>query len=58
MIGIAFFEKKFNKKAKNSFINASKSKEYKDQGKAWLEYLNALMVNSHILNLITLILSH
>jgi len=42
MIGIAFFEKKNLKKAEASFINASKSKKYADQGKAWLEYLNAL----------------
>jgi|TARA_Y100000996_G_scaffold229119_1_gene180264 hypothetical protein len=42
MIGIAFFEKKNLKKAEASFIDASKSKKYADQGKAWLEYLNAL----------------
>ena len=42
MIGIAFFEKKNLKKAETSFIDASKSKKYADQGKAWLEYLNAL----------------
>ena len=42
MIGIAFFEKKNLKKAEASFIDASKSKKYSDQGKAWLEYLNAL----------------
>ena len=42
MIGIAFFEKKNLKKAEASFINASKSNKYADQGKAWLEYLNAL----------------
>ena len=42
MIGIAFFEKKNLKKAEASFIEASKSKKYADQGKAWLEYLNAL----------------
>ena len=42
MIGIAFFENKNLKKAEASFIDASKSKKYADQGKAWLEYLNAL----------------
>ena len=42
MIGIAFFEKKNLKKAEASFVDASKSKKYADQGKAWLEYLNAL----------------
>ena len=42
MIGIAFFEKKNLKKAEASFIDASKSQKYADQGKAWLEYLNAL----------------
>ena len=42
MIGIAFFEKKNLKKAEASFIDASKSNKYADQGKAWLEYLNAL----------------
>ena len=42
MIGIAFFEKKNLRKAEASFIDASKSKKYADQGKAWLEYLNAL----------------
>ena len=42
MIGIAFFEKKNLKKAEDSFIEASQSKKYADQGKAWLEYLNAL----------------
>ena len=42
MIGIAFFEKKNLKQAEASFVNASKSKKYADQGKAWLEYLNAL----------------
>jgi hypothetical protein len=43
MIGIGvFFEKKNLKKAEASFIDASKSKKYADQGKAWLEYLNAL----------------
>ena len=42
IIGIAFFEKKNLKKAEASFIDASKSKKYADQGKAWLEYLNAL----------------
>ena len=42
MIGIAFFEKKNLKKAEDSFIEASQSKKYSDQGKAWLEYLNAL----------------
>ena len=42
MIGIAFFETKDLKNAENSFIKASNSKKYSDQGKAWLEYLNAL----------------
>ena len=42
MIGIAFFEKKNLKQAEASFVDASKSKKYADQGKAWLEYLNAL----------------
>ena len=28
--------------AKNSFIQASNSEDYKDQGIAWLEYLEAL----------------
>ena len=42
MIGIAFFEKKNLKKAEASFVDASKSNKYADQGKAWLEYLNAL----------------
>ncbi len=42
MIGIAFFEKKNLKKAEDSFIDASKSKKYADQGEAWLEYLKAL----------------
>ena len=42
MIGIAFFETKDLKNAEDSFIKASKSKKYADQGKAWLEYLNAL----------------
>ncbi len=42
MIGIAFFETKDLKKAENSFIQASKSKKYADQGRAWLEYLEAL----------------
>ena len=58
MIGIAFFEKKNLKKAEASFIDASKSNKYADQGKAWLEYLNAPNGYSYILNLITLILSH
>ena len=30
------------KSAQNSFIEASNSKKYKDQGIAWLEYLEAL----------------
>ena len=42
MIGIAFFETKDLKNAENSFIKASKSKKYADQGRAWLEYLEAL----------------
>ena len=42
MKGIAYFEKKSITNAKNSFIEASNSKEYKDQGIAWLEYLEAL----------------
>ena len=42
MIGIAFFEKKNLKRAEDSFIEASQSKKYADQGKAWLDYLNAL----------------
>ena len=42
MIGIAFFETKDLKNAENSFIKASNSKKYSDQGMAWLEYLNAL----------------
>tara|TARA_A100001035_G_scaffold132287_1_gene104008 strand:- start:1523 stop:2731 length:1209 start_codon:yes stop_codon:yes gene_type:complete len=42
MIGIAFFEKKNLKQAEASFVDASKSNKYADQGKAWLEYLNAL----------------
>ena len=42
MIGIAFFEKKNLIQAEASFVDASKSKKYADQGKAWLEYLNAL----------------
>jgi len=42
MIGIAFFETKNLIKAESSFIQASKSKKYADQGRAWLEYLNAL----------------
>ena len=42
MIGIAFFETKDLKKAENSFIQASKSEKYADQGRAWLEYLEAL----------------
>ena len=37
-----FNEKKNLKKAEDSFIEASQSKKYADQGKAWLEYLNAL----------------
>ena len=42
MIGIAYFEKKNLNKAESSFIEASNSKKYADQGNAWLEYLEAL----------------
>ena len=42
MKGIAYFEKNSIVNAKNSFIQASNSEEYKDQGIAWLEYLEAL----------------
>ena len=42
MKGIAYFEKDLIKSAQNSFIEASNSKKYKDQGIAWLEYLEAL----------------
>ena len=42
MIGIAYFEKKNLNKAESSFIEASNSKKYADQGTAWLEYLEAL----------------
>ena len=42
MLGIAYFEKKKLKNSEDSFIEASNSKKYADQGKAWLEYLEAL----------------
>lgn len=42
MKGIAYFEMDLIKNAQNSFIEASNSKKYKDQGAAWLEYLEAL----------------
>ena len=42
MLGIAYFEKKNLKDSEDSFIEASNSKKYADQGKAWLEYLEAL----------------
>jgi hypothetical protein len=42
MLGIAYFEKKNLKNSEDSFIEASNSKKYADQGKAWLEYLEAL----------------
>ena len=42
MLGIAYFEKKKLKNSEESFIEASNSKKYADQGKAWLEYLEAL----------------
>ena len=42
MLGIAYFEKKNLKNSEDSFIEALNSKKYADQGKAWLEYLEAL----------------
>ncbi len=42
MIGIAYFENKNLNRAEVSFVEASNSKKYADQGKAWLEYLEAL----------------
>jgi hypothetical protein len=42
MLGIAYFEKKNLKNSEDSFIEASNSKKYADQGKAWLEYIEAL----------------
>lgn len=42
MLGIAYFELDDASKAEKSFLNASQSKKYKDSGKAWLEYLEAL----------------
>lgn len=48
MKGIAYFEKDLIKSAQNSFIEASNSKKYKDQGIAWLEYLEALSGWSNI----------
>ena len=42
MMGIAYFEKKNLKNSETYFIEASNSKKYADQGKAWLEYLEAL----------------
>ena len=42
MLGIAHFELNNVIKAEKSFLNASQSKKYKDSGKAWLEYLEAL----------------
>ena len=42
MLGIAYFEKKNLKNSEDSFVEASNSKKYADQGKAWLEYLEAL----------------
>ncbi len=41
-MGIAYFEKKNLKNSETYFIEASNSKKYADQGKAWLEYLEAL----------------
>ena len=42
MLGIAYFELDDVKNAEAAFNNAKISKKYKDQGAAWLEYLEAL----------------
>lgn len=42
MLGIAYFEVDDIKNAEVAFNNAKTSKKYKDQGAAWLEYLEAL----------------
>jgi len=42
MLGIAYFELDEIDNAKTSFNNAKLSKKYKDQGAAWLEYIEAL----------------
>ncbi|MAD48037.1 MAG: hypothetical protein CMQ53_01645 [Gammaproteobacteria bacterium] len=42
MKGIAYFEKRNLKNSEDSFIEASNSEKYSDQGEAWLEYLQAL----------------
>ena len=42
MLGIAYFEIGQIKNAEVAFNNAKLSKKYKDQGAAWLEYLEAL----------------
>jgi predicted Zn-dependent protease len=42
MLGIAYFELDNNTAAEKAFNQARLSKKYKDQGAAWLEYLEAL----------------
>ena len=42
MLGIAYFELDDVKNAEAAFNNAKISKKYKDQGAAWLEYIEAL----------------
>ena len=42
MLGIAYFELDKRSAAEKAFNQARLSKKYKDQGAAWLEYLEAL----------------